>query len=163
MTITIREAQPAEQEELVPLLLLAEPSRGALEWSLEHMSDTIYRMDDDGQLVGAATMRWKGEPCEIIELAVAPGRQGQGLGRQLVTWLIDEAKRRGKKKLLVGTGNSSLENIAFYQKVGLRMDHVRRDYFWYHRKPVIENGIVLRDMLVFSWEAEAGKQVRKPR
>jgi hypothetical protein len=31
------------------------------------------------------------------------------------------------------------------------MDHIRRDYFWYHREAEIENGIRLRDMLVFSY------------
>jgi len=56
--------------------------------------------------------------------------------------------------VLVGTANSSLENIAFYQKCGFRMDHVRRDYFVYVQPPVIQNGIVMRDMLVlrYSWK-----------
>ena len=151
MSITIREISGDEIEQVVPLLLLAEESEPGLRWGLAHLVDAVYRMDDNGTLVGAATMRWA-EPCEIQELAIATERQGQGLGRRFVEWLVDQAKQRGRQRMLVGTANSSINNIAFYQRIGFRMDHVRRDYFRYYRQPVYENGIRIRDMLVFSRE-----------
>jgi N-acetylglutamate synthase-like GNAT family acetyltransferase len=149
MTITIREARADEIEQLIPILRQAEESEGALRWSLANLSDVVYRMDEDGQLVGAATMQWRDDPCEIMELAIVAERQGQGLGKQFVLRLINEARRRGKSRLLVGTANSSIANIVFYQRCGLRMDHVRQDYFWYYREPRYENGIRIRDLLVF--------------
>ena len=39
-----------------------------------------------------------------------------------------------------------------YQKVGFRMDQVRKDYFRYYSEPIYENGIQIRDMLVFRFE-----------
>ncbi|SRR6266540_1386770 len=152
LMLVIREAGPDEVESLIPLLLLAEASEAGLRWGLAHLVDAVYRADEDGALVGAATMQWRGDPCEIMELAVAPDRQGQGLGRQVVAWLVEEARRRGKRVVLVGTANSSIGNIAFYQKCGFRMDQVRKDYFWYHREPHYENGIEIRDMLVFRYD-----------
>ncbi|HSH81647.1 MAG TPA: GNAT family N-acetyltransferase [Herpetosiphonaceae bacterium] len=152
MPVTIREASDDEIKQLIPVLLQAEESRPALLWSIANLVDAVYRMDDGGSLVGAATVKWREDPCEIMELAIVPERHGQGLGRQLMTWLIEEARRRRKKTLLVGTANSSIGNIAFYQKCGLRMDHVRRDYFRYYRRPVYENGIQIRDMLVFRYD-----------
>jgi len=154
--ISIQQARPDEIEALIPILLQAEESEGALRWGLKNLVDAVYRAEADGVLVGAATMQWRGDPCEIMELAVAPGHQGQGLGRQIVAWLIDEARKRGKSAVLVGTANSSIGNIAFYQKVGFRMDHVRKDYFWYYRAPVFENGIQIRDMLVFKYDLMNG-------
>jgi ribosomal protein S18 acetylase RimI-like enzyme len=151
-TITIREAQPNEIESLVPLLLLAEESEPALRWSLANLVDMVYRMEADGQLVGAVTVRWRDEPCEIMELAILSDYQGQGLGKHLVAFLIAEARSRDKRQMLVGTANSSISNIAFYQKCGFRMDHVRQNYFRYYRKPVFENGIQIRDMLVFRYD-----------
>ncbi|HKG95351.1 MAG TPA: GNAT family N-acetyltransferase [Gemmatimonadaceae bacterium] len=147
----IREARPDEIEQLIPLLLLAEPSESALRWGLRNLSDTVYRMDDaaTGELVGAASVRWNDEPCELEELAVAAARQGRGLGKELVAWLLAEGRRRGKRAMVVGTRNASIGNIAFYQKCGFRMDHVRADYFWYYREPVYEHGIRVRDLLVF--------------
>jgi GNAT superfamily N-acetyltransferase len=155
MPITIREARPDEIEALIPLLLLAEASERGLRWGLAHLVDAVYRMDDGEQLVGAATMRWRDDPCEIQELAIAADRQGQGLGRRFIAWLMDEARRRGKHAMLVGTANASIGNIAFYQKVGFRMDHVRKDYFRYYHAPVYENGIQIRDMLVFRAELDS--------
>ena len=152
MAIEIRQIGLIEVEEVIPVLMLAEESESALRWSLKNLSDTIYRMDEDGKLIGAATLRWNTEPCEILELAIVEERQGQGLGRQFIEYLLAEGRRRGKTELLVGTGNSSIENLIFYQRCGFRMYEVRKDYFWYLRKPVYENGIRLRDMLVFRYD-----------
>jgi GNAT superfamily N-acetyltransferase len=158
MPITIREARPDEIEALIPLLLLAEASERGLRWGLAHLVDAVYRMDDGDRLVGAATMRWRDDPCEIQELAIAPDRQGQGLGRRFIAWLMDEARRRGKHAMLVGMANASIGNIAFYQKAGFRMDHVRHDYFRYYREPVYEHGIRIRDMLVFRAELDSPRE-----
>ena len=149
MNLVIREASLSEYDPLVPLLLQAEPSERALRWSFEHMSDAVYRMDVDGVLAGAATMLWRRDPSEIIELAIDPARHGQGLGRTFLDWLADEARRRGRTSLVVGTSSTSADNILFYQKCGFRLDDVRLDYFWYYDEPVMENGLVVRDMIVF--------------
>ena len=145
----IREARRDEVEMLLPLLLLAEPSESALRWGLKNLSDTLYRMDAGGELVGAATMRWRRDPCEMLELGILPARQGEGLGQRFVAWLVEEARRRGKPEIIVGTSSTSAGNIIFYQKCGFRVDHVRHDYFWYYEAPVIENGLTVRDMIVF--------------
>ena len=139
------------------MLLLAEPSESALRWGLRNLSDTVYRMDDaaTGELVGAASVRWNDEPCELEELAVVAERQGRGLGKELVGWLVAEGRRRGKRAMVVGTRNASIGNIAFYQKCGFRMDHVRQNYFWYYREPVYESGIRVRDLLVFRYDLTA--------
>lgn len=152
MSILIREAGAGEIESLIPILLQAEQSERALRWSLANLSDALYRMEADGQAVGAATMQWRADPCEIMELAIVPDRHGQGLGKQLVGWLVDAARQRGKSAVLVGTANASIGNIAFYQKCGFRMDQVRKDYFWYYRDPHYENGIQVRDLLVFKYD-----------
>src|SRR5215208_5215758 len=133
--ITIREARDDEIEELIPILLQAEESEPGLRWGLANLVDAVYRADEGQTLVGAATMQWRNDPCEIMELAIAAERQRQGLGKRFVAWLIDEARRHGKTAVLVGTANASIDNVAFYQKCGFRMDHVRKDYFWYYRAP----------------------------
>lgn len=162
MELTLVEVRGTEIEAVVPLLLLAEPSAPSLRWSLNHMANAVYRADLDDHPVGAATVRWQSEPAEILELAVAAEQQGRGLGRRLIQLLADEARRRGKRRLVVGTANSSLGNIAFYQKCGLRMDHVRPDYFRYERQPLFEHGIQRRDLLVFRLDLrEEGSRSRR--
>ncbi len=152
MSIVIREARREEVGELIALLLLAEPSERALRWSLKNLSDAVYRMEDDGKVVGAATVRWKREPCEIVELAVAMERQGEGLGKRLVEWVLTEARRRAVREVFVGTSTTSISNIIFYQKCGFRPERIRRDYFWYYDQPHFEHGLPVRDMIVFRYD-----------
>lgn len=148
MTFTIREARRDEHDALLPLLLLAEPSARALRWSLRNLSDAAYLLEEDGQVLGAATMRFRRDPCELVELAVRQEQHGRGLGKRLVAYVIEEARRRGKSELFVGTRSTSAGNIIFYQKCGFRLDHVRHDYFWYYDEPIYEHGIRVRDMIV---------------
>jgi len=61
MSLTIREAGADEIEALIPILRQAEETKGALRWSLANLSDAVYRMDGDAQLVGVATMQWRGD------------------------------------------------------------------------------------------------------
>ena len=161
MAIAIRQARDDELEALIPILLLAEHSERALRWGLANLVDVIYCMHDGEHLLGAATMKWRDDPCEIMELAIIPEFQGQGLGKQFLAWLVQEANQRGKKQVLVGTANSSISNIAFYQKCGFRMERVRQDYFWYLSEPIYENGIQIQDMLVFRFDLVPSAKKKK--
>jgi len=153
MPIELRELHGPAIERVIPLLALAEPQEEALRWGLAHLSDTVYAVEDDGVLVGAVSMRWRGEPAEIEELAVAETRQGRGYGRAIVEAIMAEARRRGKRAVDVGTPNASIGNIAFYQKCGFRMERIRRDYFAYYEHYYggarVENGIEVRDLVMF--------------
>ena len=56
LRLHIREAPPDEIESLIPLLLQAEESERALRWGLNNLVDAVYYAEEDGALVGAATM-----------------------------------------------------------------------------------------------------------
>jgi ribosomal protein S18 acetylase RimI-like enzyme len=112
---------------------------------------TSYIAREGNHDVGAATLLWRDKEAELIYIAIDRAYRGQGIGKQILNMLIDEAKQRMITTIMVGTGNSSLSNIAFYQKCGFRMDHIRHDYFSYIQPPIREDGIPLRDMLVFRY------------
>ena len=140
---------PAEEvERLVPILQDADEGLERIRATLANAAHTSYAALDGETLIGAATTRWEAEESEIVSIAVAPERRGQGVGKAIIALLLEEARARGTRSVLVGTADASLENIAFYLKCGFRMDHVRRDYFSYIQPPISENGIPLRDMLV---------------
>jgi GNAT superfamily N-acetyltransferase len=80
-----------------------------------------------------------------LSLTVPAAERAKGHGRRIVAALQTELRGRGRT-LLVGTANSALDNIAFYQKCGFRMYAVRRDHFAYIQPPLTDNGIVMRDM-----------------
>jgi ribosomal protein S18 acetylase RimI-like enzyme len=101
-------------------------------------------------------MRWRRDPCEMLELAITAERQGAGLGRQFRRVARRGGAQARQAEIIVGTSTTSAANIIFYQKCGFRADHVRQDYFWYYDEPVYENGLAVRDMLVFRLDLKSG-------
>ena len=149
--VILKIAGDAETEIFVALLedaLSGEMTRRAM---LANTSLTSYTAYQDAEVVGAVVVRWGGE-SEIELLAVDKAKRGQGIGRAIVAEIVEEARCRGVKRLRVGTGNFSLDNIAFYQKCGFRMSHVRRGWFDSVDPPEFWQGINLRDMIVFDYE-----------
>jgi chromate reductase, NAD(P)H dehydrogenase (quinone) len=144
--------QPSDLEDLVAILHDAEEDDERTRAVLTNRSYQTYTGWLDGQLVGAAVVDWRpGLDSEILYIAVDENQRGQGHGRQILEHVTAELPRHGQR-LIVGTANSSLDNIAFYQRCGFRMDAVKRDYFGYVEPEVTEFDIPLRDMIVFSYE-----------
>lgn len=85
--------------------------------------------------------------CELINIAVAEDFQGQGLAKRLIQHCIDIAKDLACQEMWIGTGNSSLSQLALYQKMGFRIVEVVPDFFSAYSPRIIENGIVCQDML----------------
>lgn len=127
----------ADEDDISTLAVMTDPA------------STTYIAYDDTTPVGAAVMHWDKAEVELTHLAVTNTLRGRGIGKQIIAALISESRARQMQSVIVGTANSSLGNIAFYQKCGFRMDHVRHDYFSYFTQPVSENGIPVRDMIVF--------------
>ena len=155
MSFECQRVLPGQAEALLPILSAAEEGEERIRAIFSDPACAVYAARVDGELVGAAVVRWKGEEAnEIIYIAVVAGLCGKGYGKRLIGTLQAELAERGGGALLVGTANSSLENIAFYQKCGFRMFEVRRDYFAYIQPPLREHDIVMRDMIVFRYERE---------
>ncbi len=60
------------------------------------------------------------EPDHLLldNVAVDPAAQGQGLGRALITFAADEARRRGYREMRLYTHQTMTENIALYARTG---------------------------------------------
>lgn len=151
MAIRLRAATKADEDQCLTLLRPAEEGDARILAAMHAADSTTYLAyaDDSAQPIGATVMHWHETEAEIVYIAMAENQRGRGMGRQAVSALMEEARIRRCSAVLVGTANASLDNIAFYQKCGFRMDHVRRGYFDYLPEPVIENGIPIRDMIVF--------------
>jgi ribosomal protein S18 acetylase RimI-like enzyme len=154
MTVVLTPALPSDHDLCVKLLHEADEDDNRITSAIGDASNTTFIAYDGPPPVGAAVMRWQGEEAEIVYIAVTEEVRGLGYGKKIINGLIDKARARDVRFVLVGTANSSLGNIAFYQKCGFRIDHVRRDYFSYFTQPVMEDGILIRDMLVFRMEID---------
>jgi ribosomal protein S18 acetylase RimI-like enzyme len=91
------------------------------------------------------------ETVELVNIAVSENEQGKGIGKQLVMDAIQISKMRGYKTIEVGTGNSSIGQLALYQKCGFRITSVDPDFFIRHYEDkIFENGIWCKDMIRMS-------------
>jgi ribosomal protein S18 acetylase RimI-like enzyme len=102
-----------------------------------------------GDQEGLATYRVQGHEAELVTLdAVAPG---QGVGTHLIDALVERLRGHGVHRLWVTTTNDNLSALAFYQKRGFRLRHLRPGAVdeARHIKPSIPtvawNGIPIRE------------------
>lgn len=129
------------------LLLEADPSESMIRSYLSE--GNCYVAEAGDKLVGVYVLTPLSQTAaEIKNIAVAQTVRGQGLGKKLVLHALAEAERLGYGTVEIGTGNSSLDQLALYQKCGFRIVSIDQDFFARHYdEPIIENGIVCRDMI----------------
>lgn len=89
------------------------------------------------------------QTVEIKNVAIIPSYRRRGYGKQMIHKAFLMFKKRKFRRMIVGTSNSSIENIAFYQKAGFRFHSIKKDYFLHYPEPFYENGIQGLDMIVF--------------
>jgi ribosomal protein S18 acetylase RimI-like enzyme len=138
------------QEEKKPydLLLLADPSVLMLEKYFHQSS--VYVAELAGQIVGVYVLYPLDKTLiEIKNIAVAETHQGIGIGKQLLEHAITQAQEKGFQEIQIGTANSSIGQLALYQKNGFEMESIRKNFFTdNYPEPMFENGILVRDMVV---------------
>lgn len=129
------------------LLLEADPSEKLIRLYLAE--GHCYVAELDGQVVGVYVLLPLSESAaEIKNIAVAEMERGKGYGKRMIEHALDEARKAGFRHVEIGTGNSSFAQLALYQKCGFRMKSIDRDFFTrYYPEPIIENGLVCRDMV----------------
>lgn len=128
------------------LLCIAEPSETRVERYLEQ--GVCYVAEDGGDILGACVISpLDTAGFELLSLAVTPERQFKGIGSKLLEYVIADVKKRGGKRLEVGTGTFGYP-LTFYQRAGFRVEAIQRDYYIKkYTEPIWESGIQHKDRL----------------
>lgn len=134
------------------LLLMADPSIDMIRKYLD--KGECFVAEKGGQIIGVyVLLPMDSEKVELINIAVSENYQGRGIGKQLVLDAINTARKKGFKTIEVGTGNSSIGQLALYQKCGFRITGIDFDFFTKnYPEEIYENGIQCRDMIRLSQE-----------
>lgn len=132
----IRRAFPSDSDTVLALVnkLLRElgaepmeeyPGRLAADLILRDAERGIVALaEEGGQFLGLCTLSYQdairagGRYGIIQELFVEPEQRGKGIGRQLVAYVLNEAKRVGCHLVEVGTPKDSPCLEAFYERFG---------------------------------------------
>jgi ribosomal protein S18 acetylase RimI-like enzyme len=96
-----------------------------------HDSGAVWLVDGDGSLLGALGLTDEGEGAGRVRwLVLEPSLRGRGLGRSLVTELIEEAKRTGLHKLTLETYSDLTAAAQIYRDAGFRVQWERVHSDW---------------------------------
>lgn len=72
----------------------------------------------DGSLASAIVLTEQDGHLHVDNVAVAPELQGQGLGRALLAFADEEARRRGLGEVRLYTNAAMSDNLIMYPKLG---------------------------------------------
>ena len=112
-----------------------------------------FYVKEDGGLIGLITYLVYGDTLEITSLNSL--QENRGIGSQLLETVVEEAQKRGCRRVVLITTNDNIRAIQFYQKRGFDMANLFRNALEVSRKlkpeiPLIgENGIPLRHEIEF--------------
>lgn len=136
------------QKAPVDLLLLADSSQTQIDSYLK--TGYCYIAELEAATVGAMVLdKVNASTLEIKNIAVSEAMQGKGIGKALLSFAEKVSREKGFKTLLIATGNSSLGQLALYQKEGFEMKKLEHNFFLKHYpEPIIENGIHCKHKII---------------
>jgi len=140
--------QDYQRQHFMDFLLLADESETVVS---EYINDgDMFAIYAGELLVGVALFTFHSDQIvELKNIAISQTYRGQGLGKAVIEEACSLYRDRGLSKMIVGTANSSIANIAFYQKVGFRIAEIKKDFFLKYPEPIFEDGIRAFDMVMF--------------
>ena len=135
-------------EEVLNLLLQANPDKGKV--LNEYNQSTNYIFMNNNKVIGVILLdAISNENVEILNLSIKEDYQGKGYGKKFLNTIFNILENEGYKKIQVGTGNSSLRPLAFYQKLGFRIISIKKNYFIdNYTEDIYENTIQCVDLLM---------------
>ncbi len=118
-------------------------------WTQEMWQGELARTDlcalaleTEQGIVGFALASVLFEDAELPKIAVLPAYRGQGLGRALLSALIEVAKARGAEKMFLEVRASNLPARKLYERHGFTTLRIRERYY-----PDGEDGIEMKKAL----------------
>lgn len=138
----------ANRESYKPLLLMADEDEAMLNRYIQQGDLYEVRIAED--IIGVALFIPVDEQTiELKNIALRQTYRGQGIAKEMIFQAETLFKRDGYIRMTVGTANSSINNIALYQKMGFRLYEVKRDFFYTYKKTIVEHGIQAHDLWMF--------------
>ena len=87
----------------------------------------VWVLVEGEEVLGVLVMRAAEDHLFVDNVAVAPGHQGRGLGRELVAFAEERAEGAGLAEIRLYTNEKMRENLAVYGKLGFEETGRRLD------------------------------------
>lgn len=134
----------------IPLIVAIEAEDSYSPWSETLIKDCINRehyynaaLVNGQQLLGYVIWYIPFDECHVMTIAVAPNQRGQGYGRQLLAYAIEQSRNKADYMILEVREENRVAR-SLYESFGFVEIGVRRDYY--------PKGSGNRDALVYRLE-----------
>jgi GNAT superfamily N-acetyltransferase len=97
-----------------------EPAPMTDDYAARITAGQAWLLEANGAPIGALVLEDTSEGLLIDNIAVSAEARGTGLGRRLMAFAEDEARRHGHARLWLYTNEKMTENIALYTRLGYR-------------------------------------------
>lgn len=98
-------------------------------WGELARTDRSYCVSEQAAIDGYAGLWLMPPDADVQTIAVAPGAQGRGVGQELLTWLIDDARGHQCRRLTLEVRDDNTAAIRLYAKNGFSEVRRRERYY----------------------------------
>ena len=95
-----------------------EPAPMVADFAAQVHDAKAYVADADGQVLGFVVFYPEGDHILLENVAVLPEHQGRGIGRRLIAFVEQAARRSGFTAVELYTNEKMVENLGRYPKLG---------------------------------------------
>ena len=141
-TLTIRQATLGDMPHILALISQPDMSPGT-SFSDQRASELfktitetpfhrLYAVESDSSIVGTFALiaiqqlSHQGAKSIVIEdIVVKTDMQGEGIGKRIMQFAVEEAKSLGCYKMILSSGNARKQAHKFYKGLGFKRDGIR--------------------------------------
>ena len=108
-----------------------------LPWSREAFYNELHQnrfahyliLEEEGNVIGYCGAWLVVDEAHITNIAVLPAYQGRGLGKVLLTSMMEECKLRAIERMTLEVRESNLVAQSLYRKLGFVEGAIRKNYY----------------------------------
>lgn len=162
-SLSIERMRPSDLDEVLAIerASFSMPwSRGAFLYEMEqNQVARCFVVREDGTVVGYVCLWEVADELHITNIAVHPRHRRRGIARLLLRQVLDDARRRALRVVVLEVRPSNVEARALYESFGFRVVGRRRGYYY----DTGEDALVMEARLTADDRGEAAGGNRWPR
>ena len=126
--------RPAQLSDLESIMSIEECAHD-YPWTREIMQrylarpDSVWLLEKNGKHLAQAVIRQTADEAELLMISVHPQKQGLGLGKTLLQYLMDKLKTKQVVNLFLEVRESNTPAIRLYETQGMAEVGRRANYY----------------------------------
>ena len=96
------------------------PAPMVADFAASHSAGHLFVAEDDDGIGGFIVFYPRGDHVHLENIAVAPGRQGQGVGSKLIAYAEHSTLTAGYDRIELYTNEKMTGNLTWYPRLGYR-------------------------------------------